>query len=195
MTKQKQVAEVEEVDSAFLGELGSDQRAWLTTVNLNGHKTLFKLDTGAEVTAISEDTYQMLKRLKMSTSHKKLYGQSQQSLNCIGQFSGKLSYKSKTVTQNVFVVCGLKNNLLGLPAITTLELAARLDETGTRSSEDYRKDSFEDWGIDLQPLNESVLREIHPLPKWPNSLEPGFLASLMLIVGFGKFHWPRNPSN
>ena len=245
LTKQKQVAEVEEVDGAFLGELGSDQRAWLTTVNLNGHKTLFKLDTGAEVTAISEDTYQILKRPKMSTSHKKLYGPSQQSLNCIGQFSGKFSYKSKTVTQNVFVVCGLKNNLLGLPAITTLELAARLDETGTRSSEDYRKDfpslfrglgNFGDpyeihlktgavphciytprhvplplrekvkqeldqmeatgvikkidtptpWCagmvvvpkkegkiricVDLKPLNESVLREIHPLPKVEDTL-------------------------
>ena len=291
LTKQKQVAEVEEVDSAFLGELGSDQRAWLTTVNLNGHKTLFKLDTGAEVTAISEDTYQILKRPKMSTSHKKLYGPSQQSLNCIGQFSGKFSYKSKTVTQNVFVVCGLKNNLLGLPAITTLELAARLDETGTRSSEDYRKDfpslfrglgNFGDpyeihlktgavphciytprnvplplrekvkqeldqmeatgvikkietptpWCagmvvvpkkegkiricVDLKPLNESVLREIHPLPNvedtlaqlsgarvfskldansgfWQISLAEKSQQLTTFITPFGRYHFTKMP--
>ena len=246
----KQVSEVEgDVDTAFLGELGMTQTAaWLVTLNLNGHSTQFKLDTGAEVTAISEKTHIALQKPQMSISKKTLYGPSRQPLQCIGTFPGKFSYEGKTATQNVFVIKGLKTNLLGLPAITALELAIRVDTTEAEPSgttNDYRKqfpslfkglgnlgepfeiclktgavphciftprhvplplrdkvkqelDRMESTGVikkideptswcagmvvvpkkegkiricvDLKPLNECVLREIHPLPKVDETL-------------------------
>ena len=53
--------------------------------------------------------------------------------------------------------------------------------------------------VDLQPLNENVLREIHPIFQglmiyWPNLLEPRSLANLMPIVGFGRFLCQKNLS-
>ena len=245
-----QVSEVEgDVDTAFLGELGMTQTAaWLVTLNLNGHSTQFKLDTGAEVTAISEKTHIALQKPQMSISKKTLYGPSRHPLQCIGTFPGKFSYEGKTATQNVFVIKGLKTNLLGLPAITALELAIRVvtteaEPSGTTNA--YRKqfpslfkglgnlgepfeiclktgavphciftprhvplplrdkvkqelDRMESTGVikkideptswcagmvavpkkegkiricvDLKPLNECVLREIHPLPKVDETL-------------------------
>jgi len=48
-------------------------------------------------------------------------------LNVLGQFDGTFTYEDRQVTQPVFVVDRLKNNLLGLPAIVALNLVTRLD--------------------------------------------------------------------
>ena len=134
LTKWTQAAAIEsETDTVFLGELGSQRNtSWLTTLEPNGHSLQFKLDTGAEVTAISEDAYRTkLQSSQTSPSTKVLYGPSREPLHCIGQFPGKFSHKGKAATQPVFVVRGLKSNLLGLPPITALRLAIRLDNTET----------------------------------------------------------------
>ena len=109
LTKRKQVAEVEgEVDTAFLGEVGSTQtKAWPSTLQLNTHKIQFKLDTGAEATAISMETYQTLKKPKLSTPKKTLHGPSRQPLNCIGEFQGKFGFNDRSTTQPVYVIKGL----------------------------------------------------------------------------------------
>ena len=56
-----------------------------------------------------------------------LYGPSRTPLQVMGQFQGKLEYNGKETIQSVYVVNYLKRNLLGLPAIIALSLAARLD--------------------------------------------------------------------
>ena len=48
-------------------------------------------------------------------------------LNVLGQFDGTITYEDRQVTQPVFVVERLKNNLLGLPEIVTWNLVTRLD--------------------------------------------------------------------
>ena len=155
LTKQKQAAAIEsEIDAVFLGQVESQQKPlWLATLNLNGHSLQFKLDTSAEVTAISEDAYKTLQNPQTSSSTKVLYGPSQQPLHCIGQFPGKFSHKGTAATQPVFVIRGLKSNLLGLPAITALRLAIQLDTTET--TEDYLKQFpslFEGLGNLVQPF-------------------------------------------
>jgi len=45
----------------------------------------------------------------------------------MGQFMVTLQYKDRSSQQTIFVIKGLKTNLLGLPAITALNLAARID--------------------------------------------------------------------
>ena len=139
LTKQTQVAAIQsETDVIFLGELKSQQNpTWLTTLDQNGYGLQFKLDTGAEVTDISEDAYKTIQSPQILPSTKKFYGPSRQPLHCIGQFPGKFSHKSKAATQPVFVVKGLKSNLLPLPAITALRLVTRLDTT--EATEDYQK--------------------------------------------------------
>ena len=39
---------------------------WIATINTNGHNTVFKLDTGAEVTAISAETFQEMGNIQLS---------------------------------------------------------------------------------------------------------------------------------
>ena len=296
LTKRKQVAEVEgEVDTAFLGEVGSTQtKAWLSTLQLNTHKIQFKLDTGAEATAISMETYRTLKKPKLSTPKKTLLGPSRQPLNCIGEFQGKFGFSDRSTTQPVYVIKGLKSNLLGLPAITALQLAARMDaaEEGSPGTLDgYKKqfpslfkglgnlgepfeiylkegavphciytprnvplplrekvkeelDRMETIGVikkiseptpwcagmvvvpkkegklricvDLKPLNESVLREIHPLPKvdetlaqlsgaklfskldansgfWQIPLAENSQLLTTFVTPFGRYHFTKMP--
>ena len=62
---------------------------------------------------------------------KALYGPSRHPLGVLGKFKCELTYGGKVTQQEVFMVEGLKNNLMGLPAITALNLAARLDSTAS----------------------------------------------------------------
>ena len=83
------------------------------------------------MTAISEKTYTLLQKPQLISPDKTLYGPSRQPLKTLGQFRGTFCHKGETTQQPVFVVDGLKINLLGLPAITALGLACRLDTTAT----------------------------------------------------------------
>ena len=121
--------ETDSMDTAFLDHLTSAQQetVWLTSIQLNGKQTPFKLDTGAEVTAISTDTHQHLGKPILDPTDKTLYGPSRQPLQVVGKFKGAFSHKGRQSQQQVYVVKGLKRNLLGLPAITSLNLAKRMD--------------------------------------------------------------------
>ena len=93
----------------------------------------FKLDTGAEVTAISEEALQMIGKLNLERPSKQLCGPDKKPLKVLGSFTADLSCKQQTSRQEVFVVRELKSNLLGLPAIMALQLLAKVkslqDET------------------------------------------------------------------
>ena len=129
----KQVSEAttkdSDMDSIFLGAVESGQSSWKIELLVHGHPISFKLDTGAEVTAIAEKDYYTLGAIPLKPSTLALYGPAQQSLNVKGQFKGKLTLGQKTSIQTIYVIRGLKTNLLGLPAITSLNLASRIDST------------------------------------------------------------------
>ena len=251
----------------------------------------FKLDTGAGVTAVSERVHQSLHpTTPLLKPTKVLYGPDRKQLQVLGQFTHTISHDKKTSEQQIFVVKGLRTNLLGLPAITALKLAARLD-----SVDDYRAkvlaaypDVFTGLGnlgepykielkpdarphaiytprrvpypirdkvkreleqmeaigvitkvekpspwcagmvavpkksgdvricVDLKPLNESVLREIHPLPKvddvlaqlsgatvfskldansgfWQIPLDPSSRDLTTFLTPFGRYHFNKMP--
>jgi transposase InsO family protein len=100
---------------------------WMIKLTLQNRQLPFKLDTGAEVTAINEEAYSAIGRPELITPNKKLHGPSQQTLSVKGQFSGKFSYGDIVTVQTVYVIEELKSNLLGLPAITAMKLIARMD--------------------------------------------------------------------
>ena len=118
----KSISEISEechLDTAFLDTVVTNRAtSWTTKMQLNGQETHFKLDTGAEVTAISRQTLMSLGKQKLDKPEKNLYGPSRTPLQVIGQFTAKLSRGENTIMQPVYVVDGLKTNLLGLPAIT-----------------------------------------------------------------------------
>ena len=132
-----------DVDTAFLGTLNAGQPStctWFTTLELNGQEVNFKLNTGAEVTAISNKTYTQLQGVgRLKAASKVLYGPTQQPLQVLGQFEATLAKKQKGTSQTVFVIRGLKTNLLGLPAINALQLVSRIDSTAKASEDILQK--------------------------------------------------------
>ena len=99
----------------------------MTSILLNEVETVFKLDTGAEITAISKPVYERLKGVKLQPTSRLLYGPTRQPLKVLGQFQATLARNEKATTQTVFVIDGLQTNLLGLPAISSLQLASTVD--------------------------------------------------------------------
>ena len=119
--------------TAFLDTLEQeDAKSWRVNVEVKKQKVCFKLDTGAEVTAINDQTHQKLKQnAKLSKVNKALYGPSRHQLTVLGQLNAYLSHKNKccVVEQPMYVVKGLQSNLLGLAAIKSLDLVANIDTT------------------------------------------------------------------
>ena len=123
------------LDGAYLDTITSgQQRAWKVKIRVGSQDTTFKIDTGAEVTAVSEEFFRKLKGKDLKEPSRLLYGSGRQPLDVLGQFTERLHYKQKSSLQKIFVVKGLRTNLLGLPAITSLDLAARVDTTIDYSS-------------------------------------------------------------
>ena len=64
-------------DTAFLDTVSnSGEKSWLISIKVQNIDVKFKLDTGAEVTAISEETFQLLNNCTLSHPEKNLYGPS-----------------------------------------------------------------------------------------------------------------------
>ena len=82
----------------------------------------FKIDTGAKVTAISDQAFKTLKNVTQQEPARVLFGPTQNALKVLGQFNGTFQIGQKTSTETFFIVSGLKMNLLGLPAIKSLQL-------------------------------------------------------------------------
>ena len=79
----KLVSEIEpddshnKLDTAFLDTVTTKtESAWFATIVINGRKLNFKLDTGAEVTAISEQEYKKLDQPPLDPARNVLYGPS-----------------------------------------------------------------------------------------------------------------------
>ena len=276
-------------DTSYLTAVGAGQpqTSWSTAVTINGHQVSFKLDTGAEVTVISDDTFKSLKVTELQSSMKRLCGPDNRPLDVVGELSATLEYKDRSCIHPVFIVRKLQQNLLGLPAIQALRLLTQVDAVQTPISDQYptlfsglgtfpdsyrimlkpdaqpfalftprnvpiplrkkvevelsrmescgvisRADQPSQWCagmvvvpkksgavricVDFRRLNESVLRETHPLPKvdntlaqltgatvfskinansgfWQIPLDPTSRELTTFITPFGRFHFNRLP--
>ena len=99
---------------------------WRLSLLLNGVHTEFDIDTGAEVSVISESQHQRIGSPFLSPPGKRLRGPSNYSLPVTGCFTGVLKCGSQEVQQEIYVVKNLHRHLLGRPAIDALELAVRV---------------------------------------------------------------------
>ena len=124
----------------------SGGKSWRIIISIQDVDVEFKMDTGAEVTAISAETFKRLGGDTLDQSTKKLCGPSRQPLQVLGKFEGSLRHGTKTVIQTIFVINGLKTNLLGLPAITALNLATRNDSVEIDSIIEENADIFSGLG-------------------------------------------------
>ena len=93
-------------------------------IKVNGQGVNFKIDTGAEVSVITERTMDSLKlnrKLSRETT-KQLMGANKTQLEVICEFVACLEYNGRKAEQPIYVVKKLQNDLLGLPAIKALNL-------------------------------------------------------------------------
>ena len=124
-------------DVVYLNTVGDDTTfhknattTWNVQVTINKMVLLFKVDTGAEATAMSESAWKQLnsdKKFQLASTTQQLCGPDQKPLDVLGTVTLTLTVKSKSCIQKVFVVRNLRNNLLGLPAIKHLQMLPQLD--------------------------------------------------------------------
>ena len=124
MTKHS-VAEIEE-DDVFLGAVTADESSdpWTITLSLNEQRVLFKIDTGADVTAIPEAKYDEAQDGPLQKSNRTLKGPNGQNLIVKELINAKLRRDQSEMEEKIYIVKGLQNALVGRPAIQALNLVA-----------------------------------------------------------------------
>ena len=110
-----------------IDNVSSTTKSWTVDVKVNGEPIRFKADTGADVTAIPLNDFHKLADVKLHPPKKVLHGPAKHPLKVSSQFTGTLLYKQRKTQGEIFVVEGLLQPLLGLPAIESLHLLSRID--------------------------------------------------------------------
>ena len=79
-------SEVSKVTYLFPMTMGKESR-WSSTIHVGEYEVDFKLDTGAEATVITEETYKRINQPTLQPSSTPLYGQTSINLSVLGQFT------------------------------------------------------------------------------------------------------------
>lgn len=120
-----------DTDGLFLGTVTSEdsEGPWMADIIVKGRKVTFKIDTGADVSAIPEHVLAgiILKDRKLGRVQKSLYGPGGTKLYVTGVTTETLTYKERNTTEKLFVVKDLQVALLSRAASLRLKLVARLD--------------------------------------------------------------------
>ena len=100
-------------DTLYLDTVnGHNEKHWCVEVLIENNPVTFKMDTGAEVTALSDTTFHSLKNpeLQLKKLNQTLCGPNRSPLDVLGEVTLKLTYKDKSSQERVFII----HNLLGL---------------------------------------------------------------------------------
>ena len=86
------------LDTAYLNTItGSMAAMWPATVKVNSQQVTLKVDTGAEVTAMSEATWKSLKEVpRLSDAQRKLCGPDRRPLKVLGKATVALGSRALT---------------------------------------------------------------------------------------------------
>ena len=88
---------------------------WTTIILIDKVDVSFKLDTGAEVKAISEETYQKVGQVTLQEPFKVLHGPARQTLDVLCQFTVTLEHHGNSSQQVIFIVRSLSIAELSQP--------------------------------------------------------------------------------
>ena len=140
--------------TAYLDAIGDSQQHTCTVkIRIGSQEAIFKIDTDAEVTAISEKLYKSSRFPVLQKPTKLLKRPGQHPVQIAGQFHETLHLIQNSSEQQIFVIKDLKSNLLGLLAVTALNLAVRLDAVYTTLVEDSFLAVFQVLGNLGEPYN------------------------------------------
>ena len=119
-------------ETFFLGSVKSnniDENDWQVELELNGKPTKFKIDTAADITVISEVTYNSLVPILPLQSSTAVLCSPGGTVTCNGEIKAVLSYKSVDYSVCIFVVRGENVNcLLGRELSCKMGLVKRVRE-------------------------------------------------------------------
>ena len=134
------------IGNLFLGNLNgvNTSEPWVADITIKNKtfskKINFLLDTGADVTCISEADYNkkmghLLPEKAMTT------GPAGESLQVVGKFSANLNFVQTSVKSDVYVIANLKRPLLGRPALEPLGIIRRIYsvQSGEATSGSWRQ--------------------------------------------------------
>ena len=135
-------------DTIYLNTIGDidsvASNTWLEKVRINDTEVILKIDTGAEVTVITEDMLASLDcKDLLQKPNRVLCGPDGNRLQVVGQLDVKLTFKNQVTSQTIYVLRKLKQSLLGLPAIRELSVISQINEVDDQSEIDiqyYLKD-------------------------------------------------------
>ncbi|KAJ8009965.1 hypothetical protein DPEC_G00069650, partial [Dallia pectoralis] len=129
-------------EAAFLGSLSADANdsPWMTDIHVENLNARFKIDTGADVTTISEMLYNQGQFSRLEKSMRVLLGPGRTRLNVKGKFTATLRKNSKSTKEEIYVVEGLCTPLLGGLAAVALQLVARINNISLDSKETVKRE-------------------------------------------------------
>ncbi|XP_061563112.1 uncharacterized protein LOC133418443 isoform X1 [Cololabis saira] len=113
-----------ENDIAFMGAVNAEEKdeVWLKEISMNGEQIMFKLDSGASVTAIPASMYSRKWDGRLMKPPKRIKGPDNSPLQVLGMVRSHIKTERKETMQNVYVIENLVTPLMGLPALIKLNL-------------------------------------------------------------------------
>lgn len=124
------------LEEVYLGQLTDQQDSgpWRTDVTVNGLPMKFKVDTGADVTAIPTSLYNEQVMGNLKQAQKQLLGPGRTKIATVGLFSATLCWNGRVCQEEVYVIDKLHDALLGRPAIKSLDILPSLLEVTASTS-------------------------------------------------------------
>ena len=178
---------------------GAQDNVWETKVMVGDKRILFKVDTGAEVTVISEETWKSL-QLAEPLQHPKTFlcGPDHTRLTVLGKIMLSLTLNETCSEQPVYVVKNITKNLLGLPAIKALSLLSHVESVDKNIVSLYSS-LFTGLGTFTQEYKIQLKANAQPFAlntprNIPLALRPKVHAELERMEGLGVISRVREPT-
>ncbi|KMQ90706.1 hypothetical protein RF55_9507 [Lasius niger] len=167
-TTENKVQNVTESSDIFIGTATTTEKIpytkkkkWTIKVEVTNCSINFKVDTGAEITCISSDTYYTFFDDKcLQPSDKRIYNANQKLMNSLEFFSEKVRYRNKSKIVDIYVIEGLG----------VIEPIEEPTEWCSGLVLSPKPNGIIRMCVDYIRLNKYVLREIHPIPNTENVL-------------------------
>ncbi|XP_075740610.1 uncharacterized protein LOC119165085 [Rhipicephalus microplus] len=119
----------QKLGSIQLHAVGTLAAAKFVDITVDNYTAQFKVDSGAEVSAVPSDFPAL--PAKLDPVNSLLTGPGSQPLRVLGSYMARLRWHGKMSSQRLYVIQSLTVPLLGLPALQALEVVKFLDELQT----------------------------------------------------------------